>query len=236
MRTTILGNVKQVSPEVVTGDDQELQISKIGELFTTDWRERLKRAGLMWSTTIGGITAGAAVLHYSGGGAGTTVDSDQPEMIIGVDAGYYLIPVEIKVVARVNVDADSETADIIAFADRTQAPPTSATCEASGGAATFHNLLDGSGSFPGRGWTLVSTDLTDPVCSELLDGVSLWYGAAAAGDSPIQMRMDYQPVNPPALAGPCSIVVCWGGSDVLGVLAIAKIVVACVPLAYLPLT
>jgi len=239
MRTEILGTVEQVSPSVLgEGGEETARLSKMGQLYTVDWKEKLIQAGKVWVVNVGGITAGAAPLLYSGGGAGTTIDTDQPELIIGVDAGYYLIPLEISVAAEANLDADVEHAEIIAFADRTQAPPTSATTVGAGGAVTFNNMLDGAGSFPGRGFFLVNTDLTDPVASEVLAYEHLIVSDAgvAASQQVIRLKMHYEPSAPPKLAGACSIVVCWGGSDALGVLAIARVVVACVPSTWYPVS
>ena len=239
MRSTALGNVKQISPDVITGDDKEIQLSSLGELFTVDWQERLARAGLVYSTHVGTLTAGADISMIVGGGNGTTVDSDQPELILGVDAGTFLIPIQVQVVCDVDMDADGEYGEILIFADRTQAPPTT---NASGTSLTPVNLLDGGSAFAGRAWSASTADITDPVMSELLafeyinvaEFVS--NGAATNLTNGVSQRLvlNYEPRVPSILAGPCSLVVCYGGTAAVSGMAIAKF--AAVPTSYRPLS
>ena len=241
MRTEILGTVEQVSPSVLgSGAEETARMSKIGQLYTADWKTRLVSAGLVYASHIGTLTAGADVGLIVGGGNGTTVDSDQPELIIGVDAGYYLIPIEVRVIGQMDADANAEYGEIVIFADRTQAPPTSAS--GTPGVVTPNNLLDGGAAFPGRAFGGVTTDITDPVMSEFLDmeyvntAEFVSNGAATNLTNGIvqNLKLHYKPDYPEFLAGPCSLVVCFGGTAAVN--GMINAVVAVVPSTWFPVS
>jgi len=213
-----------------SGDMDYLRMTRIGQLLTADWKYNLAKEGVAWSFHIGTLTTGADVGLITGGGAGTTIDSDEPEMLIGVDAGYYLIPMECRVTCNVDMDADAEYGSIVLFADRTQAPPTSAT--GTPGVITGNNLLDGGSAFPGRAYGGVTTALTDPLMSELLDYEYLRVSDnGTAGSAAVErLKMMYDAQIPRLLAGPCEICMCYGGTA--AVTGMASIVVAAVPTSW----
>ena len=236
----IKAKVAQVTPSVGgAGDLTEVQQSVLGELFTMDWKNRLAAAGLVYSAHIGTLTAGADVGLIVGGGNGTTVDSDQPELIIGVDSGF-LVPIEIKVICDVDMDANDEYGEILIFADRTQAPPTSAT--GTPGVVTPNNKLDGGAAFGGRVFGGITTDITDPVMSELLDleyvnaAEFVSNGSATNLTNGIvqRLKLHYKPEIPPMLAGPCSLVICFGGTAAVNGMIVAEF--AHIPATYRPVS
>ena len=57
-----------------------IRSTRAGQLFTADWKNELILAGLGFGVTIGSIAAGGAEALITGGGAGTIIDSDQPDM------------------------------------------------------------------------------------------------------------------------------------------------------------
>ena len=237
----IKAKVGQVSPSVLgEGDIDVLSMTKMAQIFTADWKYKLVAQGLAFSAHIGTLTAGADVGLIVGGGNGTTVDSDQPEMLIGVDAGYYLIPLEIRVIADVDIDANDEYGEILVFADRTQAPPTTAT--GTPGVVTPNNLLDGGPAFPGRVFGGVTTDLTDPVMSEFIDmeyvnGAEFVSNGSATNLTNgivYRLKLVHTPIYPRILAGPCEIVICFGGTAAVNGMIAAEF--ACVPSSWFPVS
>ena len=239
--SNIKGTVAQVTP-VVTGEGDLgfLKMSKLGAQWAWDWQAQLAAAGLCYSAHIGTLTAGADVGLIVGGGNGTTVDTNQPELYIGVDAGYYLIPLELHVIGDMDADANDEYGEILFFADRTQAPPTTAT--GTPGVVPPNNQLDGGAAFPGRCYGGVTTDLTNPVMSEFID---LQYvntaefvsnGTATNLTNGIiqNLRMDWYAKRPKILAGPCGLVVCFGGTAAVN--GMINLEVACVPTSYFPVS
>ena len=235
MRSTMLGNVAQVDPEVISGDDQELQVSKLGQLFTADWKTRLLLAGKIWKAHIGAITADNAITKIVGGGNGTVMDMEQPEMILGVSTGYYLMLLEADVLVESDCDAPDDFMEILLFGDRTQAPVFVA-----GTVTTPVNCLDGAGAFPGVCYTAVTTDMVDPVLSELFmyrryeTTAVVMAGAAANEEDAIEtsLTLHYEPQIPSILAGPCSVVLLFDGTVATN--GIATLTFAAVPSSWFP--
>jgi len=227
--TDIKAKVNQVTPTVLDEGDMDYpRMSKMGQLFTADWRQRLLLAGKLWRLTVGALGADAEAVQITGGGAGTTIELEKPEMIIGVDAGYYLMMVSLQVSLQSLADAASDDVQLLAISDRSQAPVTTGTLSVE----TPDNLLDGAGAFPGRAFSAVTADITDPVQSEIL----YFQQEMAAGTTVDHVRFcaNYEPVVPSILAGPCQICVYWGGT--VATLGMGSIVVGCVPSSWFPVS
>jgi hypothetical protein len=229
MITDIKAVVEQVSPSVSgEGNMRYPSATKLGQLFTADWRQKLLLAGKLWRLTVGAFAADAEPTQVTGGGAGTTLEIEKPEMLIGVDAGYYLLMVSLQVSLQSLADAASDDIQLLAISDRSQAPPTSLT----GTVETPDNLLDGAGAFPGRAYSAVTADITDPVMSEIL----YFQQEMAAGTAVDHVRFNavYEPAVPSILAGPCQIAVCWGGT--IATAGMGSMVVGCVPTSWFPVS
>ncbi len=229
----IKARASQVTP-VTTGEgDQGFpSMTKLGALFTADWKLQLIAAGLAWSAKMGGLTASADAIPIRGGGVGTVPDSAQPEFIIGVDEGYSLIPMEAHVSMYTHPVTDKGIDSIVLFADRTTAPQASI---ASGTDVTPVNILDGGTAFPGRCWQAVSGDLTvAPIMDELLDYTAIQEVAATGSTYAAGLKMDYMPQAPSILRGPCQVVLCFGSTCASGGFGMGAFKVAVVPNAYFP--
>ena len=236
---SLSSDVKLLSQQAYPRVDQDgvqsqIQQSVLGEIFTADWKQRLLRAGFLYRLTVGTITVDVNVARVTGGGDGTFIELEQPEIGIGVPAGYFLIPVEIKIGCQVHLNSDNDDASIIATTDRTQNIPSLSGITHV--AEVPVNMLDGQRSFPGTAISAVETDLTTPVVSEILDYETIKGSAAGtvASLSAIHLKMNYQPLVPSVVAGPCAIYAYWGGQA--GVGAIATVVFGCVPSSYYPLS
>lgn len=212
----------------VDGQLRQLRSTRSGQLFTADWKKELVLAGHVYSVTVGGISAGADVALIQGGGAGTTIDSDQPELAVGVPSGYTLIPLEFLFSGQVDLDADAEVGNVILFADLTQNIP--APVIASSTLETPSNMLDGGEAFPGYAQSAVTTDITDPVLSEMLVYETIRAAeTTAAGQLVARLSVDWKAETPFLMDGPCSLIACWGGTAAVS--GMAKLVFACVPRA-----
>ncbi len=234
-----MANIKakavQLDPSVVGNEDFDyLRMTKLGALYTADWRTQLALAGKVWSTSIGTLSAGADVGLIVGGGNGTTVDSDQPELILGVDAGYYLIPIEVNAMCDMDADADGEYGEVVMFMDTAAAPPTSAT--GTPGVLTPVNAIDGGASFPGRAFGGVTTDITDPTMGIWLAG--RYFNTADNGTAASALGQDlnfnWRADFPQFFAGPCSLVVCYGGTAAVNGMIHATF--AAIPSSWVPAT
>ncbi len=224
--------VTPVSP-IGEGDFEYPRMSKTGAMFTAGWKQQLAAAGLVWMATMGDLTAGGDVSPITGGGNGSVIDNNQPEFVIGVDAGYYLIPISANVGIKGNSDGDVDEFHILLYADRSAGPVTT---NASATLVTPVNMLDGGGAFPGRCWEASTADITEPVVSQWLDFVSQQSAqASAAGMTTMPvLHLDYNPKVPPILAGPCQIVLVFGATE--AAVGIGNVVVAAVPTAYFPVS
>ncbi len=226
MISDIKAKVAQVSPIVSgEGDFDYLKMSKLGQMLTVNWRENLIMAGKAWAVTVGTWTT----QHYTritGGGSGTTIDSDQPELFFDVPLGYFLIPLRIMVSAIPDIDAGDDIAEIIAIADR-NARITIGTTQT---VETPLNLLDGAAGFPGLAYSAATADVTDPTVSEILDELAEISNATNVNTH--KLKMDYVPTVPILLAGPCAVYVYWGGTVALP--AIARAEFAAVPASWYP--
>lgn len=210
------------------GSQATVATGKRGEIATISWKQFLAARGKIYRVSVGTITAGGDVSAVTGGGAGTTVDQDQPEIAIGVDTGYYLVPLAINVGAQVDLDADGEEGNIIATVDRSAGVPTSVT----GTIETPTNQLDGGPAFPGRAFSAITADITDPTVDEILayeniqasEFISNGTATNLTNGLTAKLRMDYVPDIPNFIAGPCGLYVYWGGTA--AVTGIGSVVVA----------
>ncbi len=237
MISDIKAKVNQLSPALYTAGDQEPPaLSLLGQLFTADWKTRLLLAGRCWGFHLGAITAGNPTTAITGGGAGTVADIEQPEWIFGVDEGYHLILLEADVAVESDNDAPDDFMEIMVYGDRTQAPPTSVT----GATVTPINLLDGAAAFPGRAYSAITADITDPVLSELfqyrrsLVKAVVMQGTSANEDDAIdsKLTLHYEPLLPSILKGPCSVVCSWAGTVATTGLSTVKF--AAIPSTWVP--
>ena len=198
----------------VSSDGQvgDLRMSRLGQLFTADWKTSLVLGGYAFNVTVGDLAnAGGDVALVTGGGNGTVVDSDQPELIVGVTAGYVMIPLFFQCALSADLDADAEVANIALFADTTQAPPTSVT-----GVTETPISLVGTGvhTSVARAYSAVTADITDPVCSIMLGfkNIRAADAGSAASEQVYGIDYTYDPSVPVILRGPCSVVACVGGT------------------------
>ena len=234
MITDIKAQVAQLTPVVAGEQDMTyLKSTKLGALFTADWREQMILAGLGYSVRCGGVTTSADIAPILGGGSGTVIDAAQPELIVGVDAGYYMIVMEAACSAY-TIPASAAITNIILYADRGFAPGVGQ--QASAAIATPVNLLDGGPAFPGRGWQNASGDLAiSPICDELLDFVTSDIGGvAASGMTALVLKLDYRPLAPSIIAGPCMIALLFGGTAATTGCGVIRF--ACVPSSYFPVS
>jgi len=208
----VKGRTQQQSPSInADGAYNAIRATRSGELFTADWKVNLAMRGLCYNVSVGGIAAGGDIAMITGGGAGTTIDSDQPEMIVQTPATHFHVPLAFK--CAVNIDAgttDLDEANIILFADTTPAAIL-ATATATG--ETPHPLLDGGAASVSTCFSAVTADIVDPTADMVLDFATFSANQVTAASSfGASLRMDFEPMFPIFLKGPVAVVACWGGT------------------------
>jgi hypothetical protein len=207
----VKGYAAQASAVIAAdGTYTAIRSTRAGQLFTADWKNELILAGLGFGVTIGGLAAGDAEALITGGGAGTVIDSDQPEMQIGTPTGHYHIPLGFMFSGRADLDADAETAQVLLFADT--AKQGDRPIAASSTVKTPMNLLGGGESSVSYATSAVTTDITDPVASHILAFRTFQVAAAAAGSLASDLTLNWEPSFPIILKGPCAVYACWGGT------------------------
>lgn len=181
--------------------------SMLDGLVNADWRQALIARGFGWHFDVGAFDTG-----ITGGGAGTVLDLDQPEFGISVPSGYTLIPHEFRIAARPGLQTtDSHVNDILIAADRTAA-------WAGDGTVTTETPLNLKSSIssgcPASCFSAATADITDPVLGiELARATKLTDVQGTAATVNLQeLKLDYEPQNPPFIVGPGAIYGYWGGS------------------------
>jgi hypothetical protein len=204
---------------------EDVRMTRSQQLFTSDWKQELLLAGYVYTFSVGTLSAGADVSPVAGGGNGTTIDEDQPELGFGVPTGYTLIPLSCKFAGQVDIDADAEVGNVVLFADLAATIPTDGTKTA----VSPINLLHGATDYPGTAFKQATADITDPTVSLILDykTVRAMDAGVAASEFPVDFSMNYEPALPPHFIGPCSVYLCWGGTAAVN--GMANVTFAAVP-------
>lgn len=213
MNSFLRAIAKHFSREVVSeGSVNSVAMTRARQLLTADWKTELVLAGCCYGISLGDLAnAGGDVALLTGGGAGTVIDSNQPEMAIGLPAGYFGIPLFFQLSCKVDIDADAEIGNVALFADTTQQIPV--PIAASSTIMTPNPLLGGGPPSIARAQTIVTADITNPVCSQSL-GYWTTRGSevTAAGESMVTLTATFNPDFPQIFKGPCSFIGCWGGT------------------------
>ena len=168
------------------------------------------------------MSVGAFSTGIVGGGAGTVLDLDQPEFVVGVPSGYCirLIRVEINVHPGIEI-ADSDEVDVLVGVDVMGLAQllSAETC-------TIENPINmrtdlGNGSMCRTASavtaniatiTAVGTSAAPVLDLELARVVQTTNFGDATGISHRIVRLEYQPEYPLFLVGPCTVLGYWGGT------------------------
>ena len=167
------------------------------------------------------VTVGAFSTGIVGGGAGTVLDLDQPELVIGVPSGYVIRPIYISCqVQPALAVTDSDENEILFAVDSLGLWSGAGTSTAEQPSNLRTDLDKGSACRVGSAF---SADMTttpkfgaaaDPVLDmeldRLTDHVDIQGTAATIWHA--QLRLLYMPNFPPFLVGPCSLLVYFGGT------------------------
>lgn len=204
---------QQGAAAVSDGQKRDLRTTRAGELLTADWRTNLVLSGFAYRVTVGGISAGAAESLITGGGNGTVINTDRPELAVGVAAGVYLIPLGFHCSVRCAMASTTETGEIMLLADTDKNIP--APVIATSTLEVPANLLGGGKASVARAQSAVNTtDIVDPVASQILVWKTLLNSdnGVAANAVTADLTVDWEPSYLTLLKGPCSVIGVWGGT------------------------
>ena len=204
---------QQQSP-AISGDGQwnVIRSTRDGCMFTADWKVNLVMRGMAFNVTVGGISAGADILLVTGGGDGTVIDTNQPEMLIQTPATHFHIPLSCRAAIQNDIGAaDADEVSILLFADTT---PAAIIASATATSEVPHPLLDGGIQSVSTCFSAVTVDITSPTADMVLDfETSQAAQVSAAGTISHQLKMIFEPSYPIFLRGPVAVVGCWGGNQ-----------------------
>ncbi len=177
----------------------------LGGALSADWRQALIARGFGWNVTVGALSTGIV-----GGGNGTVLDAEQPELAIKIPTGQCLIPLRIAVEVELGIQTtDSHRSEILIGVDRTQVPTV--------GTSTLEvpvNLrTDVSTACPLTAWSAFTADGITPVLDELDRAQALTDAQGAAATLNVyQLKTVYEPKWPPFICGPAGLFVYFGGN------------------------
>lgn len=172
--------------------------------------------GLGRQVTVGGFSTGVV-----GGGAGTVLDLDQPELVIGVPPGYAIKPLRLSAQIQVGLlAADNDESEILFAVDSLGLWSGDGTFTAEEPSNMRTDLAKGSGCRVGSAFTGDMTTspsggaAADPVLDIELARKVETFDIFSTGTSVLSKQLDllYEPLRPPLLVGPCSLLVYFGGT------------------------
>lgn len=212
---SLMGAHRRVTP-TTQGTDSDgvngVDASRRGELYTYDWKQRRVAEGRGFAVNVGAFSTA-----ITGGGDGTIVDLDQPELVINVESGKVLVPIRFQVQAKTPLlAADNEEAEILIAVDRTAKWAGDGTFTAE---TALNMRTDNPRSYTGSIGSAFTADMTMTTAADAVLGIEL-ARAVAQGDfqgTPAnamwtELRVDYAPEIPEMIVGPAAVLVYWGGT------------------------
>lgn len=187
-------------------DEGDLWGLTSGAVPAVDELYQLVAAGYGFHVTVGAFSTPIV----GGGGDGTIIDADRPELSISVPSGSAIMPIRISVQLELPADADGKVEEILIAADRTAASTSSAS---TGTAETiFNTRTDNARS---SACTVISAGTvnmaTAPTLGLELARKQMVVNVLTAGITQGIFDLVYEPKIPPILIGPCALYVYFGG-------------------------
>lgn len=183
--------------------------SLLGAGLQADWRQALIARGFGWHIQVGALTTPIA-----GGGNGTVLDLEQPELVINCPAGYALIPLRIMVECQIGLQTtDAHENEIVIGVDRTQVQ----TAGTSTTEVPMNMRTDLTTTAPFTCFSAYTGDgVATPVITELArKQATTDVQGAAATLNVYTFDLLYEPLHPVMLIGPGHFVVYYGGDIAL---------------------
>lgn len=189
------------------GAQRQARGTRDGALFAAPWIQGLILEGRCYMIQVGALTT-----PIVGGGNGTIVDLDQPEVNIGVPSGTTILPFRIDVQVELNAtQADNAITDVIIGFDRlaTNAGGTF-TDETAVNLRTdnpYSTLCDPNSAYTGN-------QTTEPTVIEIarLQHVPI-VDAASTARADTSLHLLYEPLYAMAIVGPAQLLVYYGGVE-----------------------
>lgn len=178
----------------------------LGAVLSADWRQSMIARGYGWLIQVGALTT-----PIVGGGNGTVLDLEQPELAINCPSGYAMIPLRIAVQCQVGLQTtDAHESEIVIGLDRTQVQVAGTSTAES----PTNMRTDITTNCPFTSYSAYTADgNATPIITELARKQAVTDVQTAVGVNVYQLDLVYEPANPPMLIGPGNISV-WFGGDI----------------------
>ena len=157
-----------------------------------------------------GITIGALTTPIVGGGAGTVIDLDQPELVLSVPDGTTMLLMHVGFQLEMPADVEGEIHEIILTADRSAAAGGLA---GNGTDENEFNLLTNRGSKGARvdAWSAMTSNITAPTDDFVLTRRQIITQVLTSGILSTEFRFDFDERPAIAFVGPAAVYGYWGG-------------------------
>ena len=204
--------------------------------FTQDYLDYLVEAGAGFHVSVGAFST-----PITGGGAGTILDLDQPEFVLGIPSTIALVPTRIIVACQAPLlAADSEEIEILIAVDK--ASGFGVTAAADGTATTevqFNMRTNQTAGSKCVARSAFTADMTTDGTNDPVLGIELDHAVkvgdvqgTAANAMWTELRLHYEPLRPPRIVGPATLLIYFGGT--VATTGFAMIEWVEIPLADLP--
>ena len=171
------------------------------------WEQALVFEGVVWDVTVGSFST-----PITGGGAGTILDQDQPELVIDVPAGVAIVPLRVHAACQLQlIAADSDEAEILLAVDRTAISSASAT---NGTVETpLNKRTDKIGGSRCTVVSAVTVNLTvAPTLSKELMHVVKVADVQGTAATALWNHLELLYEGTDYIVGPATVVLYWGGT------------------------
>lgn len=202
--------VSRLDP-VATLENGELPLwgSPLGGVVFSSFRQAMIAAGYGFHATVGTDTT-----PITGGGAGTALVIDMPELCISVPSGTAIMPLFIRVDCELPGDVDADVEEILIAVDRTAALLTNGTSTAE---VAFNMRSDNPRASV---CTVISAVNTAGVTPTPVHGIELARkqevtNLVTSGITQGKFSLEYEPKRPPIIVGPAMLAVHFGGVTAL---------------------
>lgn len=181
--------------------------SVMRNLVQMDWKQAMIARGMGWHADVGAFLTGIV-----GGGAGTIIDQDRPELTASVPAGFCMVPLRIEInLYPPLIAADSDHTDILIAVDTLAKQDGTGTATAE----TPANMRsDITAACPLVIRSAYTANATNPTLSrELARSLTNAEIAGAAANSILYAhKLVYEPLNPQLIMGPACLCAYFGGT------------------------
>ena len=171
-----------------------------------DWKQKAVKDGRGFNVTVGALSTGIL-----GGGAGTVILIDLPELMISVPTGTVIMPFDIGVQCTVAAAvANHDINEILIAADIVKATDGTGTMTTE---VAYNLRRDASKTTACTVYSAFTAATTAPVNAMELARKEQHWILDGNGQTATRFDLLYHPEPPPLLVGPCCLLVYFGGTS-----------------------